>query len=112
MVLTMTSCEESTHILTKEEVPTLKDMMLNAQRKQAREKMQGGDGMGYRPTDSLGLWVTEYKQIIIFRDEDLFLAVLEENPHMTALYGTKDHEKELFPGLYIAGFTNCQHSDK
>ena len=46
--------------------------------------------------------VEGYKKIIVFRDEDMFLGALEANPHLRAIHGTKDYEKILFPGLYIA----------
>ena len=56
------------------------------------------------PCDSVGIRVTEYSQIIVFRDEEFFLGVLETNPHLKAIYGTKDYEKRALPGVYIAAY--------
>ena len=56
------------------------------------------------PCDSVGIWVTEYSQIIVFRDEEFFLGVLEANPHLKPIYGTEDHEKRALPGVYIAAY--------
>lgn len=54
--------------------------------------------------DSVGILTKGYAQIIAFRDENAFLETLEANPHLEPLYGTKDDEKRLFPGLYLAGY--------
>lgn len=56
------------------------------------------------PCNTVGILTNGYSQIIAFRDESCFLKVLETNPNLQPLYGTKDYEKQMFPGLYIAGY--------
>lgn len=56
------------------------------------------------PCDSVGIWVTEYSHIILFRDEEFFLGVLEANPHLKAIYGTEANDKRDIPGVYIAAY--------
>ena len=55
--------------------------------------------------DSLGIRTEECSQIMVFCDEKAFLSTLEANPHIKALFGAKEHEKRMFPGIYIAGVT-------
>lgn len=55
--------------------------------------------------DSVGVRVEKYSQIIIFRDECAFTEIVTANPHLQAIFGTEEHEKRAFPGLYIAAVT-------
>lgn len=55
------------------------------------------------PTDALGVQVGRYLQIIVFRNERDFLDALKENLHLEAVFGSKEHEKRLFPNLFIVG---------
>ena len=56
-----------------------------------------------KPVDMNEISVAGYSRIIVFRDENLFKAVLAANPYLKAIYGEREIDKELFPGLYIAG---------
>ena len=59
----------------------------------------------HAPVDMTEISVDDYSKIIVFQDEQLFKGVLEANPHLKAVYGERELDKELFPELYIAGVT-------
>lgn len=62
----------------------------------------------HKPVDACGMRVDGYSEIIVYRDEQLFKAMLEANPHIKPIYGERELDKELFPGLYVAGVTRNQ----
>lgn len=55
-----------------------------------------------KPCDAMEILVHEYKKIIVFRDEDVFKGMVEASPCLKAIYGTKDYERQMYPGLYVA----------
>ena len=65
-----------------------------------------------RSADSVGVQVGQYDMIIVFRDEAFFRCVLDANPIMEPVYGTQEHEKLAFPGLYLAGIKARKDADK
>lgn len=52
--------------------------------------------------DAMGVPVSGYDTIIIFRDQEQFHSALWANPHMDALCGENESEV-LMHGVYIAG---------
>lgn len=42
------------------------------------------------------------KLIMVFKDESEFKEALRSNQYLVPLFGGRDVEKEIFPGLYIA----------
>lgn len=55
-----------------------------------------------KPCDAMEIIVQDYERIIVFRDEEAFKGMVEASPCLKAIYGTEDHEKQLYPGLYVA----------
>lgn len=55
-----------------------------------------------KPCDAMEIPVHGYKKIIVFRDEEAFKGMVEASPCMEAIFGTKDYEKQMYPGLYVA----------
>lgn len=53
------------------------------------------------PANAVGIWVDE-KLIMVFKDESEFKEALRSNQYLVPLFGGRDVEKEIFPGLYIA----------
>lgn len=53
--------------------------------------------------DSVGFSPAEYNQIILFRDERMFLEALTANQNMEAIFGNLEFHKDSFPGVYVAG---------
>ena len=59
----------------------------------------------YKPSDAMEVIVKGYSKIILFRDERTFLDTLDANKHLKALYGTREYEKMLFHGVFVAAIT-------
>lgn len=53
------------------------------------------------PVNTVGIWVDD-KLIMVFKSEDEFTEALKSNQYLVPLFGGRDVEKEIFPGLYIA----------
>ncbi len=53
--------------------------------------------------NSLGVHVDDCSMIIIFDNEQLFHGAVEANPHLKYLVGKSEHDRQLVPGVYIAG---------
>lgn len=54
-----------------------------------------GKSFGFRPD--------EYNQIIVFKSESDFKAIVSANNHMIAIMGADDYTKSEYPGVFIAG---------
>ena len=94
------SCEDYMQKLNTELPQEEKEIILAVIKRLERKPADKALG----PFDSVGILTKGYAQIIAFRDEKAFLEILEANPHLEPLYGTKNDEKQGFPGLYLVGY--------
>lgn len=51
--------------------------------------------------NAISIWV-EDSLILVYKNETEFKEALENNRYLIPLFGGRDVEKEVFPGLYIA----------
>lgn len=72
------------------------------------ENRYPSEDKSYGRRDSVGICVDGYSKIVLFHDEDTFNTILAVNPRFEALFGNEEHEKKMFPGIYIAGIMSSQ----
>lgn len=52
---------------------------------------------------AVGFTGRAWNMILIFKAEDDFLSALEENSHVLPIFGHTAEDKDLIPGVFIAG---------
>lgn len=56
-----------------------------------------------KKVSAIGFATHGYGQIVVFANEGEFNEIVAANPNMTAIVGSDEHTKELFPGVFVAG---------